>query len=560
MMRHPLHIYVNWSAYDELSDRVPLTEELAMLQLDHLLRLRRAGVRLDAYMMDCFWYEPGSAYRQFRRAHWRDNGERWLEACQRHGVLPGLWFACNNIGRFCGLEVAHSWRGSVDAKADPQWAAACLFEGPFLSDLMSVFDLWYQRGVRLFKLDFLKLDAHLPHHRLSLLASEIRALNAEAFRTALRTFRREHPACVMMAYNGFEEDSFITGTDFVPRKTLDHRWLEAVDCFYSGDPRPADVPAMNFWRAKDVYSDHMVRAYLAQNFRPAVIDNAGFMIGTTGTCYHRGTQAWKGMLLLALARGGWATTYYGNLDLLDEVDAAWFARAQALLAPLVQFGECGVLGAMPGTGLPYGFTLAQGGDRIVLAVNPGQAAAALPLPAGAGRVLFQDAGFVVRLADTQVVLGAEQMAMIGCGRFATAACDLGIQEEVRIPLQTTPLPLVAAAEGRNRLRASAQAPATGAVRLVVRQRVAGTAKRTTGGAPPAGRTLGALLTLTARQDGRDLPVTIQYDHAIWSGLSWAVGEIAATAMQPQQPLELTVTSQEPVAVELTMEAWAVIPG
>jgi len=560
MLRHPLHIYCNWSAYDELSDRVPLTEELAMRQLEHLLRLRRAGVRLDAYIMDCFWYEPASAYRQFRRAHWRDNGKRWIGACQRHGVLPGLWFACNNTGRFCGLEVAESWRGSVDPATDPHWAAACLFEGPFLPDLMAVFDLWYQRGVRLFKLDFLKLDAQLPHHRLSLLAGEIKALNAEAFRTALRTFRRTHPESVMMAYNGFEEDSFMAGTDFVPRKTLDHRWLEAVDCFYSGDPRPADVPAMNFWRSKDVYSDHMVRAYLAQGFRPAVIDNAGFMIGTTGTCYHRGTKAWKGMLLLALARGGWATTYYGNLELLEDADAAWFARVQALLAPLVQYGACGVLGALPGTGLPYGFTLEQGEERFVLAVNPGQAEAALPLPAGAGRVLFQDAGFVARLTDTQVVLGAEQMAVIGYGRFAAAACDLGIQEDVRIPLQTSPLPLTTGADGRNRLCGSTHAPATGAVRLVVRQRVDGTAKRTTGGAPPAGRTLGTLLTLTARQDGRELPVVIHYDHAIWSGLSWAVGEIAADALQPHQPLELTVTSHEAVVVALTMEAWAVTPG
>ena len=303
-----------------------------------------------------------------------------------------------------------------------------------------------------------------------------------------------------------------------------------------------------------------MRAYQAQGFRPSVIDNAGFMIGTTGTCYHRGTQAWKGMLLLALARGGWATTYYGNLELLNAGDATWFARVQALLAPLVHSGECGVLGAMPGTGLPYAFTLTQGDDRIVVAVNPGQAEAALLLPAGAGRVLFQDAGFLVRLDGTQVVLGAEQMAMIGYGRFSAAEFDCGVQEDVRIPLKTIPLTLAAAADGRNRLRASALAPVTGAVRLVVRQRAGGVAKRTSGGAPPAARTLGALLTLTARQDGRDLPVIIHYDHAIWSGLSWAVGEIAAGSMYPHQPLELTVTSQEAAVVDLTMEAWAVTPG
>jgi len=38
-------IYGNWSAYDELSDGVPLTEELAMRQIQELLRLRLSGVR-----------------------------------------------------------------------------------------------------------------------------------------------------------------------------------------------------------------------------------------------------------------------------------------------------------------------------------------------------------------------------------------------------------------------------------------------------------------------------------------------------------------------------------
>ena len=82
MIKRPLGIYINWSAYDELSDAVQLTEELAMRQFDELLRLRRSGVQLDVYLMDCFWYEPASAYRSFRKPHWSDNGERWLAACK----------------------------------------------------------------------------------------------------------------------------------------------------------------------------------------------------------------------------------------------------------------------------------------------------------------------------------------------------------------------------------------------------------------------------------------------------------------------------------------------
>jgi len=36
-------VYNDWSAYDELSDSIPLTEELAMKELDEIIRLRSLG-------------------------------------------------------------------------------------------------------------------------------------------------------------------------------------------------------------------------------------------------------------------------------------------------------------------------------------------------------------------------------------------------------------------------------------------------------------------------------------------------------------------------------------
>src|ERR1017187_4530709 len=59
----PITVYNNWSAYDELSDNVPLTETLAMHELDEILRLRKAGVRFDYYTMDAFWFAPDGGYR-----------------------------------------------------------------------------------------------------------------------------------------------------------------------------------------------------------------------------------------------------------------------------------------------------------------------------------------------------------------------------------------------------------------------------------------------------------------------------------------------------------------
>src|SRR5208337_2887503 len=56
LARDPIFVYNNWSAYDELSDNVLLTEQLAMKELDEILRLRRLGVRIDYYTIDAFWF------------------------------------------------------------------------------------------------------------------------------------------------------------------------------------------------------------------------------------------------------------------------------------------------------------------------------------------------------------------------------------------------------------------------------------------------------------------------------------------------------------------------
>jgi hypothetical protein len=38
-----IFVYNNWYAYNELSDNIPLSEQLAMNELDEILRLRRFG-------------------------------------------------------------------------------------------------------------------------------------------------------------------------------------------------------------------------------------------------------------------------------------------------------------------------------------------------------------------------------------------------------------------------------------------------------------------------------------------------------------------------------------
>ncbi|MBA3685192.1 MAG: hypothetical protein H0W72_08130 [Planctomycetes bacterium] len=554
MLDRPLAVYINWSSYDELSDNVELTRDIAMRQFDHFLRLRRAGVKLDCYLMDAFWHAPDGGYRGWRRPHWQDDGDEWLAACKQHGVLPGLWFGCNSLAT-SRMKPVPAWKDSIQWVGD-RAHGACMFAGGFLPDLMATFDHWYRRGVRVFKLDFLDQYACLPEHMMTLLLSEIRALNGQAFRSALNIFKREHPEAVVMAYNGFEESSLQGGTDVELRKSLDTRWLDAIDTFYCGDPRPADVPAVSFWRSKDVYSDHLVRAYELQGFELKRIDNAGFMVGTTGTCYHRGKVAWKGMLLLSLARGGWVNTYYGNLDLLDDRDAGWFAKAQALYLPLQKAGTFSTFGPLPGSGAPYGFAAVGERGTLYCVVNSGQSVAELTLPGPATRILFRDGGFTPRLSGDRIVLGPEQMAVVASGGYADAANELGVQDDVVIVERSEKQSVQSVADGDNAIRFSVAAPTNGRLRLILRQRQNGSAKRTSGGAPPTGTTMGKMLTISATQGGKPVAIDVSYDKAIWSGLSWAAGEIPAERLRAG-PVEVRMTSVERLPVDLTAEAYHV---
>ena len=553
MIHQPTSVYINWSAYDELSDNVELTEEIAMRQLDELLRLRELGVQFDYYLMDAYWFARDGGYRTWRKPHWPNGPDRWLAECLSHGVKPALWVATNVLSK---MEPVPEWEASLDAGR----SGACCFYGGFLPHFLETLHLWYERGVRMFKFDFANFGAAPPGFDEVMLPSEIRTANVLAFQGAMKRFRQTHPEVAFVAYNGFEEVHAQSNTSTPYRRSVDLKWLEVFDSMYCGDPRPADVPAMNFWRSKDVYSDHQVYWYAANGMPLERIDNAGFMIGTTGTCYHRGKAAWKGMLLLSLARGGYVNTYYGCLDLLDAEDAAWFAKAQRLFYGLRVHVPFGRLGGVPGRAEPYGYSACDSEFKqgLLAVVNPSQAVATLALPEGGEKLLlFRDAGFEPQLNKDGITLGPEQMALIGVGAYANDANDLGVQDDVTIPSAIGPLAAEFKPDGEKAIVATAAPPALGRMRIVGRQTERGLAKRTSGGSPPKGTSLGKMLTLSASQGGKPVAVDIQYDKAIWSGLSWAVGEIPAERLAAGEPVTVRFSTTEPARVELAGQLFAV---
>ena len=137
----PVFVYNNWSAYDELSDNKPQTEELALRELNELVRLKKLGVRIDYYVMDAFWFDLWGGYRGWHKQHWPNGPDKWLEGCRQNNIKPGMWFSTNLIatrsGRF--LEVIDEWKDSL--ATDPN--IMCLFDGGYLAHLAKTLQLWY---------------------------------------------------------------------------------------------------------------------------------------------------------------------------------------------------------------------------------------------------------------------------------------------------------------------------------------------------------------------------------------------------------------------------------
>jgi hypothetical protein len=70
------------------------------------------------------------------------------------------------------------------------------------------------------------------------------------------------------------------------------------------------------------------------------------------------------------------------------------------------------------------------------------------------------------------------------------------------------------------------------------------------GGPPDGTSVGKVLKIYAEQDGKPLPIEINYDKLIWSGLSWGAGEIKHKDFLTGRPITIRCSSAEKDSVLL----------
>jgi hypothetical protein len=276
-----------------------------------------------------------------------------------------MWFSSNTLVK---IDAAPAWHDSLNK----QGTAMAYYEGGFLPDFMDTLQYWYGQGIRMFKFDFVDLTVATAQDEGKLSKDEIIRRNTEALRSALATFRAKNPDVVLEAFNGFGGDMDSTYYPFPFKTPVDLNWLDVFDAQYAGDLRPSDVPEMNFWRSMDIYSDHQVRRYEQAHLPIERIDSTGFMVGKTGTIYYRAMHAWKSALILMMARGGWMDTTHGNLELITDEDARWFARAQSLFLHFQSEGRIKTFGGIPGEVQSYGFGALDGDGSVYVVMNPAQ--------------------------------------------------------------------------------------------------------------------------------------------------------------------------------------------
>jgi hypothetical protein len=553
----PVFIYNDWSSYDELSDNIPLTEELAMKELNEVLRLKQNGVQIDYYLMDAFWFDKDGGYRTWHKQHWPNGPDKWLQSCKQNNILPGMWFSTNLIsgGGNVFLNMIPEWKSS----ANDDSGILCLFEGGYLPHLADTLQIWYDKGVRLFKFDFAYFEADTADAKAKYSPDEIKEKNKVAFMQMLQKFRAKNKDVLIVGYNGFGGVLDNTYTPFT--KTIDPRWLDTFDTLYSGDPRFSDVPMMNIWRSEDVYHDHQNRQFEFNRLPLRRIDSCAFMNGVTGTCYSRAMQCWKGELILDLARGGWVNVYHGNMELINDEDAKWFAKVQPMFHHFQKLDRITSFGGIPGMAQLYGFKAEDETGVVCTVVNPSQQTATLKMPVENGRqsrLLYADGGFTPIIKNDTITLGPEQLAVVGFNAYANDKYDLGRDETIHIPQSIKQLDASFSATQNNMIGCTMNNSPEGDLRIIVQQ--FGKDRnpyRTWGGAPPNGTKMDQLIRIIVKQDDKEIELQKEYDKMIWSGLSWGVVEVKRSSFDKSKPLFIQCSTSEKEPLTLKANVYTV---
>ena len=103
--------------------------------------------------MDAFWFDVNEGYRKWRSDCWPEGPKRWLDACKREGIKPGLWFSTNllRIGGEANTMKIPSGMGKL---CGGRRNNSLSVQGGYLHHLMQTLQMYADMGIKMFKFDF----------------------------------------------------------------------------------------------------------------------------------------------------------------------------------------------------------------------------------------------------------------------------------------------------------------------------------------------------------------------------------------------------------------------
>ena len=444
-----------------------------------------------------------------------------------HHVKLGLWLSANVLGWNENMRWL-DYHDTLYSSISKDKLSMVMNEGMWPQYFNSVLEYWYGEGVTLFKIDFAAFytSRERTDGRNKILKSQIIEQNEQAFYNIVDSFKKKHPDCQFIAYNGFVDEVNLKNGQAL-------HWLNIFESLFCGDPQPGLVPCFDFWHSTELYSDEMFWIFASHNIPVSHIDNSQFMLSETGTGYKRGKKEWKTMLISTLSKHSKVQTYYGNIDLLDGKDAEWMAKAQKLF---YQMDSIKLTGEHPYNQQILLYHLKNEKGGLVYILNPCQQVKNVKLPEEyinkASRIIFSQRGHLNTIKGNWVSVAPEQSVLVGFKEYAKERYSLGVDEDVQVPDTISAIQIQEKKELTGHVSFIISKPAKGNVRLIFQLADnRNNPLKVQGGAPPKGKFMDRILIISAKNGSRQLPVSLSYGIQIWSGLSWACGEIEEKYLQ-----------------------------
>jgi hypothetical protein len=182
-----------------------------------------------------------------------------------------------------------------------------------------------------------------------------------------------------------------------------------------------------------------------------------------------------------------------------------------------------------------------------------------------GQIMYADGGYSPILIDNKIILGPEQLAVVGFGEYADFFEDrfnllynFGVDETIQIPSSIDKIETTFAETANNTIEGKVNAANGKSLRIMLQQFDSkGIPYRSWPGAPPDGKKVSEVIGIKVLQDEKEIPLHIEYDKMIWSGLSWGAAEIKQGAFDAGKSLTIQCSSAENYDLKLVANVYAV---